>query len=90
MVRTRIKQRKSYDITAMQKAERRRTNQWRKEAYAERQKTKTRRRKNRKAKLKEEQLLRVQREKDEQERKLKQHAGPRIGTSVGIASPMSG
>ena len=70
MVRTRIKQRRSYDITAMQKAERKRTNQWRKEAYAERQKTKTRRRKNRKAKLKEEQLLRVQREKDRQERKL--------------------
>lgn len=70
MVRTRIKQRKSYDITAMQKAERKRTNNWRKEAYAERQKTKTRRRKNRKAKVKEEKRLRAQWKKDEQERRL--------------------
>jgi hypothetical protein len=70
MVRTRIKQRKSYDITAMQKAERKRTNTWRKEAYAERQKTKTRRRKNRNAKVTEEKRLRAQRKKDYQERQL--------------------
>lgn len=70
MVRTRIKQPKCYNVTALQKAERKRTNQWRKEAYAERQKMKTRRRKNRKAKLIEEQRLRVQWEKDQKERKL--------------------